>query len=433
MTTVFNDTFTAGSDTTLASHTPDTGTSWSVLWQDGTNPTLVVIAATDRAKGVTANNSGVIYTANATYPSADYEVQWTIVATPNISTRPCYVFVRLADQENGYAVRYYDGAGGCQLYKKVAGTWSTLGSAVTVAVGSVCKLQISGSTLKLFDDGVEVASVSDSSLSAAGKAGFGYGGGAELTASTDDANSIVEIDNFSVTDLGSGGGNHALTATGVDTGSPTVGSPAITQAHGLAGTGAATGTPATATPALTQVHGLSGTGVDSGTPEGGSPSLTQAHSLIADGVDTGTPTVGAPALSAAGNDALEADGVSAGTPTAGVPDLMQVHVLAGTGIGAGVPGTGVPALTQGHVLTPAELVGGVPLTGTPAVGQAHVLAAVGTGAGTVVVGMPVLWLGELPPPAVVMVVEGESRRVVVEGEVRVVGVAGESRIVSVGG
>lgn len=206
----FEDTFTTGSDTTLASHAPDVGTSWTLLWRDGSNPSFNVVAATGTCKSTSANNSGVIYTADATYPSADYEVQWKHVNATSFSDRPYWIIVRLADIENMYAVRCYNAAGSFRLYKKVAGTWTALGSAVTVATGSVCKLQIIGTTLKLFDDTVEVQSVTVSDLSAAGKAGIGSGGGAELATSTDDTNSLSEIDDFSVTDLGGGGGGTAV-------------------------------------------------------------------------------------------------------------------------------------------------------------------------------------------------------------------------------
>jgi len=204
----FEDAFTEASDTTLASHTPDVGTGYTLAWQDGSNPTFTVIAASDTLKGVSANNSGAIYTADATYPSADYEVEFTYIDAAGFDTRPFYVGVRLADIDNMYGVRISGLTTGtnAQLYKKVAGTWEALGTAVLIAKGSVVKVQIIGSALKLFDDTVEVDSVTDGDLTAAGKAWLGSGGGAELVESTDDANSVSEIDEFSVTDLGGGGG-----------------------------------------------------------------------------------------------------------------------------------------------------------------------------------------------------------------------------------
>ena len=203
MTVIFSDTFTEPtSNTLLDSHVPDLGTGWTLLWNDGSLPTISAIAASDTCKPTLTADSGVAYVAEATYPSANYEVQWTFVQANNSADRPYYVFLRLADIENMYAVRMSNVASGCQLYKKVAGTWTALGSAVTIAVGSVCKLQINGSTLKLFDDGVEVISVTDTALTATGKAGIGSGGGSELVTAGDDSSSTTEIDTLTVNDLG---------------------------------------------------------------------------------------------------------------------------------------------------------------------------------------------------------------------------------------
>lgn len=208
MAVFFSDNFVEPtSDTVLNSHTPTLGTSWTLLFQDASGPTLGVQASTDTGKCLTAaNNLGAIYTADVTYPSADYEVQMTITALSSTDNRPLYMMVRIQDVENMYAVRMKNVASGYQMYKKVAGTWSTVGSAVTIASGSVVKLQIIGTTLKLFDDGVEVASGTVSDHAAAGKAGLAVGGGAELVTFTDDANSLTEFDTLTVNDLGAAGG-----------------------------------------------------------------------------------------------------------------------------------------------------------------------------------------------------------------------------------
>ena len=153
----FSDTFTETSDTTLASHVPDVGTSWTLLWNDGAGPTLTVIGASDTLKGATAANSGAVYTADATPPSANYDLTFTLVAGNTFTDRPYFVIVRLQDIENMYAVRLVQVAGASQLYKKVSGTWTALGSTFTgPADGSVCKLEIIGTTLKFYDDAVEV-------------------------------------------------------------------------------------------------------------------------------------------------------------------------------------------------------------------------------------------------------------------------------------
>lgn len=369
----FSDTFTEGSDTTLASHAPDVGTSWSLLWNDGAAPTLLVVAASDFLKGATVNNSGVIYTANATYPSADYDVTFTQTAGTNITTRPFYVFVRLADVDNMYAVRLVETAGGSQLYKKVAGAWTAIGSAFNgPASGSVCKLEIIGTALKFYDDGVEVASATVSDLSAAGKAGVGYGGGAELVTSTDDANSVWTIDTLTVNDLGGGGGttfnespSGAVTSSGTVTkraGKPVAG--AVTSAGVLANKAA---------------KALSGAVTSAGaaflrTNKALAGAVTSAGALMA--IKTALVSV-AGAVTSAGALALRtAKSLSGATTSAGVLTLSARKALSGAVTSAGTLAN----------RTAKALAGSVTSIGTVATIKAALVALGGTltSAGTVV-------------------------------------------------
>jgi hypothetical protein len=233
----------------------------------------------------------------------------------------------------------------------------------------------------------------------------------------------------------------ALTATGIATGAPTVGTPALTQAHSLTATGIATGAPTVGTPALTQEHDLTATGIATGAPTVGNPALTEnsaSDDLEADGISTGAPTVGEPALTQEHD--LTADGISTGAPTVGTPALTQEHGLTATGIATGAPTTGTPALTQVHdlaadgVSTGAPTVGtpalsendsvddlladgistGAPTAGTPVLTQVHALAADGIATGEPTVGSPPLggdapvietpsagwsnWLNNIPRP-----------------------------------
>ncbi len=118
---------------------------------------------------------------------------------------PMYLLVRIQDQENMYAIRLNEGTGTCQLYKKVTGTWTALGSTFNApADGSVIKLEIIGTTLKFYDDGSEAASASDSDISSAGKGGIASGGGAELVNSSDDMNAGNLWDSLTITEQAGG-------------------------------------------------------------------------------------------------------------------------------------------------------------------------------------------------------------------------------------
>lgn len=196
---IFNDTFTEASDTKLDAHTPDTGTGWTLVEQSDPNHDMKVNASTDT---VVRDGGGLsdfaLYSADATYPSADYEVTVNQVVG-DTSDDPCILAVRIQDSNNMYAVKWNEDASSGQLYKRVAGTWSTLGTTFNgPANGSICKLKIVGTTLSFEDDGVELKSVTDSAHSAAGKAGLGEGA---LIVSGEDM-SAQEFDDFTVNDLG---------------------------------------------------------------------------------------------------------------------------------------------------------------------------------------------------------------------------------------
>lgn len=204
-TTIFQDTFTEAADTALTSHTPDVGTGWSLVWQTASTSKITVIASTDRARtDATVANSGVIYSADATYGTADYEASM-VVAAGFGGTNKVYLIVRMQDQENMYALRIGTGASNTRMYKKVAGTWTAIGAfQADPAIGDTVKIQVSGSTLKFWYNATLKDTQTDSDITAAGKAGIAMGGGAELAASTDDLLNTGAVDDFLVQDLVSG-------------------------------------------------------------------------------------------------------------------------------------------------------------------------------------------------------------------------------------
>jgi hypothetical protein len=188
---------------------------------------------------------------------------------------------------------------------------------------------------------------------------------------------------------------HVLTATGVSSGTPTVGTPALTQSHTLVATGVATDTPTVGSPELTSAPAETpgyawepGSWVEGSWAEGSWGEETEPTALTADSVSAGTPTVGQPALTQ--SHTLTATGVDAGTPTVGSPALGQEHTLAATGVASGTPTVGQPALTQSHTLVATGIDAGTPTVGSPAVGQDHTLTADDVSSGTPTVGSPVL-------------------------------------------
>jgi hypothetical protein len=99
-------------------------------------------------------------------------------------------------------------------------------------------------------------------------------------------------------------GQHDLTATGVTTGAPTVGAPA-----------------------LAQIHALVAAALTAGAVTLGAPAVGQVHALTATGVVTGDPTLGAPTAGGAPPDDLTATDLSAGAPTLAAAVFGQIHAL----------------------------------------------------------------------------------------------------------
>lgn len=190
---------------------------------------------------------------------------------------------------------------------------------------------------------------------------------------------------------------HSLTATGIDTGAPTVGIPSTSVAFELTAEGVTTGTPTLGEPAINQTHILSASGVSTDTPTTGEPAITQTHALVADGIVTGAPTTGTPTLgSIAGVDDLLADGIVTGSPAVGTPAIAQAHTLAATGIVTGAPTTGAPEIGQVHVITASGVTTGTPDLGQPVITQTQLLTAIGIAVGAPTLGTPSLAMLILP-------------------------------------
>lgn len=214
MALIFRDTFTEGADTTLASHTPTTGTSWTKLINGGGGDNLQVTAATDicASDGTGGLGDGSAYTADATYSTANYEVSCKL-AGALAADDPVFLMGRIADASNFYTALFLLNAGVCRIYKMVAGTPTALGTGFTFdsdsppAVGDRLSFVLNGTTLEMRLNGVLLDSTTDSDLSAAGKAGLGMG-----NIGIDSGHDIAAqaADDFAVHSIVAGGSNETL-------------------------------------------------------------------------------------------------------------------------------------------------------------------------------------------------------------------------------
>ncbi len=221
-TTIFSDSF-GGSSTLLSSHTPNVGTSWSLLVNNGM--TISVWNSTPGYVSVTSNASaaGSIYTADATYSTADYEIFADAVFSAGASNYPRSLILRAQDANNMYLLRTTNST--MTIYKRVSGTWTSLGSgSISITDNLVSPyyiatlgFSVTGTTLVGKLNGVTKVTVTDSSISAAGKAGIGLGATA---VASDNGGTGVEMDTVLVQ------------TTSVDTTPPTISSVSSTKANG---------------------------------------------------------------------------------------------------------------------------------------------------------------------------------------------------------
>lgn len=138
----------------------------------------------------------------AAYATADYTVEVKITATGSVNGHrgPCGRRVNFSTTDSNCYMALLTSAGAdLDLYKRVSATFTKLADAseaYTTSSQETIKLEMNGTTIKQYANGVEKSSVTDSALSAAGDAGCLCGG------------SILDqdFDNFSVDDLAAAAG-----------------------------------------------------------------------------------------------------------------------------------------------------------------------------------------------------------------------------------
>jgi hypothetical protein len=227
-----SDTFTDTAATALTAHTGEVGATWTN--QVGAGST--VISSSNRLRC----NGAAHHYASGSPASADYDVQadfhcLTLTNVAGICGRS------RTDVNTNYAATYNSTAATpCwELRKTITGANTILASyneTLTASQTYVCKLEMRGSTLKVYIDGVERCSSSDGDITAAGFAGIRNisGSAGNLTG--------VHLDNYSAEDAPASDvtvthtAGDFVAATSTDT-------PMVTTSHTDSGTAAGTSSP----------------------------------------------------------------------------------------------------------------------------------------------------------------------------------------------
>ena len=193
MATFLNDTFTGAAGTELSAHTGESGATWAEASYANTGEAVLTDANRLRAN----TDNGDLYYASGVPASADYEVEADLYVLSLIDGQ-VGVHGRVSTaQQTYYRAVYKREDGQWQLFKAVNGTFTLLGSytqALSTATSYNLRLRMVGTSIKVFIDDVERISVTDSAVSAAGRAGI-------ITYRTATNSTGIHISNVSATDL----------------------------------------------------------------------------------------------------------------------------------------------------------------------------------------------------------------------------------------
>lgn len=224
-----NDTFTEASDVALTSHVADTGQGWT-NHSAGTAVTTVNASLDHLIK--TGTDISINYI-GFTPAHADYKVEANIIRTISavaISNDAAGVVGRLDTAANTcYKAQYFETAGLWRLSKVVAGVETTLGTDFVQAISNNqahrVKLEMIGTLISLYVDGIPRIEVTDSSITAAGVGGVTIGTSGSAVHTNVHG---LHLDTFNITEIvvvtktvNSSGGDYASTnaaATAINAG-----------------------------------------------------------------------------------------------------------------------------------------------------------------------------------------------------------------------
>lgn len=202
------DGFVDADTTLLTSHTSDSGHTWTEPINTGVNATRVGFAANNgtATTGIDGNNASVANILSPTPGGADYAVELGVFHSADADDDVAALVLRYVDVDNFYVARIRRTLANPDVLitKRVAGVNANVVTANVAPIANNTwagvRFECEGTTLRVKVNGVEVASGIDGDLTAAGKAGFGWGGvGGSVT---DDVENAITFDGFIVEKLG---------------------------------------------------------------------------------------------------------------------------------------------------------------------------------------------------------------------------------------
>lgn len=200
MSQFVKDSFTDTAGTALSAHTGETGATWTAV------PTFSAAAVITSAGRVRGNGTNALWEASGVPASADYDVEADVYVAS--LANQAGILGRCSTTAATYYLLYYDsGAAVWRLYVIVNGaTAANFSFAQTLTVGQTYHLHLMmrGSQIMAFANGVQIFNVTDTNISAAGRAGVFFS-----AADTDTTG--LHLDNFS----GATAASNAVTDTNI--------------------------------------------------------------------------------------------------------------------------------------------------------------------------------------------------------------------------
>lgn len=213
----FLDNFTGSNGTDLTSHVPNVGTGWTEA-EDTAGDNFGRIQTNSARADINGTSASLVMLAvpSPALSSADYRVRCDILAISGAGSAnnddPLILVGRRTSAENQYIVGVYAGTTNLlKLWKIFTAGFTVeqeLGSvAYTPTAGHSIELSMIGTAIKVKVNDVDQISVTDSSVTATGSGGFGFG---SVFIGTDDVNNGWRIDDFEIIDETSGGGGSSV-------------------------------------------------------------------------------------------------------------------------------------------------------------------------------------------------------------------------------
>ena len=201
------DSFTGANNSSLVTHTPDSGGSWILhpVYVDNAIGGVTVSLINNQATSYTPSDPALVFHSQ-TPPSADYDVSATFNVDEGggIQSAICGRVSPTADtyyRANVSPGAYWDGSSsvmGVTLEKIVTGDWYVLSDAAPYN-GGVLTLRMAGATISVLEGASVLISVTDSDIAGPGRAGMWWQYGSMFP---DGSGPWAYIDNFTVPGAG---------------------------------------------------------------------------------------------------------------------------------------------------------------------------------------------------------------------------------------